>query len=89
MTPELLRLQTYDRVFQRLVSTHKEIPLGIYRTCQVSPAEKKEKVTLILEPPHVVEFLLARQFRATVPPVRQGAGAVVGALAKSRYCCTI
>ena len=32
MTPELLMLNTYDRLFQRLVSTHKEIPLGIYRT---------------------------------------------------------
>ncbi len=32
MTPDLLVLNTYDRLFQRLVSTHKEIPLGIYRT---------------------------------------------------------
>ena len=42
MTPELLRLQTYDRVFQRLVSTHKEIPLGIYRACTIT---KKDKVS--------------------------------------------
>lgn len=44
MTPELLRLETYDRVFQRLVSTHKEIPLGIYRTSQV-PKDQVERHT--------------------------------------------
>ena len=32
MTPVLLMLNTCDRLFQRLVSTHKEIPLGIYHT---------------------------------------------------------
>ena len=41
MTPELLSLQTYERVFQRLVSTHKDIPLGIYRTVEIT---KKFKV---------------------------------------------
>ena len=29
---EMLSLQTYDRVFQRLASTHRAVPLGIYRT---------------------------------------------------------
>ena len=42
MTPELLHLQTYDRVFQRLVSTHKEIPLGIYRTVRITKKSKNQ-----------------------------------------------
>lgn len=32
VTKELLKLQTYERLFQRLVSTQKLVPLGIYRT---------------------------------------------------------
>jgi len=32
LTPELLSLETYERVFQRLVSQHRYIPLAIYRT---------------------------------------------------------
>ena len=49
MTPELLRLQTYDKVFQRLVSTNKEIPLGIYRTSKLTSKSKdknKNKVCM-------------------------------------------
>ena len=47
MTPELLQLQTYDRVFQRLVSTHKEIPLGIYRTSLIKPKDKVSQHELL------------------------------------------
>ncbi len=32
LTRELLELGTYERVFQRLTSQHRYIPLGIYRT---------------------------------------------------------
>ena len=32
----MLSLQTYDRVFQRLASTHRAVPLGIYRTVPMS-----------------------------------------------------
>ncbi|XP_064392695.1 potassium channel subfamily T member 1-like [Halichondria panicea] len=32
LTPDLLCLETYERVFQRLVSQHRYIPLGIHRT---------------------------------------------------------
>ena len=32
VTEELLKLKTYERLFQRLVSTQKLVPLGIYRT---------------------------------------------------------
>ena len=49
MTPELLRLETYDRVFQRLVSTHKEIPLGIYRTTQAQ--DSKDQVEMYTHSP--------------------------------------
>lgn len=34
VTPDLLELDTYERVFQRLASQHRYIPLGIYRTIQ-------------------------------------------------------
>ena len=33
---DMLSLQTYDRVFQRLASTHRAVPLGIYRTVPIS-----------------------------------------------------
>ena len=33
---EMLSLQTYERVFQRLASTHRAVPLGIYRTVPIS-----------------------------------------------------
>lgn len=49
MTPELLRLETYDRVFQRLVSTHKEIPLAIYRTCPISKKRKDQNKNTVSE----------------------------------------
>ena len=37
----MLSLQTYDRVFQRLASTHRAVPLGIYRTVPMS-SEREE-----------------------------------------------
>ena len=41
---EMLSLQTYDRVFQRLASTHRAVPLGIYRTVPMSfEGEDKEE----------------------------------------------
>ena len=36
MTEELLKLQTYGRLFQRLASTKQLVPLGIYRTVPVA-----------------------------------------------------
>ena len=36
MTEELLKLQTYGRLFQRLASTKRLVPLGIYRTVPVT-----------------------------------------------------
>ena len=33
---EMLSLQTYERVYQRLASTHRAVPLGIYRTVPIS-----------------------------------------------------
>lgn len=35
MTDELMKLQTYGRLYQRLVSTHGQIPLGIYRSVPI------------------------------------------------------
>ena len=39
----MLSLQTYDRVFQRLASTHRAVPLGIYRTVPMSVGEEEEE----------------------------------------------
>ena len=33
---EMLSLQTYERVYQRLASTHRAVPLGIFRTVPIS-----------------------------------------------------
>ena len=40
---EMLSLQTYDRVFQRLASTHRAVPLGIYRTIPMSSKGEDEE----------------------------------------------
>ena len=40
---EMLNLQTYDRVFQRLASTHRAVPIGIYRTAPCLDLVGKEK----------------------------------------------
>ena len=39
----MLSLQTYDRVFQRLASTHRAVPLGIYRTVPMSSDDEVDK----------------------------------------------
>jgi hypothetical protein len=39
----MMNLQTYDRVFQRLASTHRAVPLGIYRTIPMGPEEEEEE----------------------------------------------
>ena len=44
MTEELLQLHTYDRLFQRLASTHQEVPLGIYRTVPVGTCPELTKI---------------------------------------------
>ena len=63
MNDELMKLQTYDRVFQRLVSMHKDIPIGIYRTIPVGecPDLHKEKTMSVLDSSQSdAEFLHAR-----------------------------
>jgi len=57
MTPELLMLNTYDRLFQRLVLTHKEIPLGIYRTSYLdTPVRFFSLIGLQYFSPHCTEM---------------------------------
>ena len=59
VTEELLKLRTYERLFQRLVSTQRLVPLGIYRTVPTTACpelhssktyhEEKERAARFLE----------------------------------------
>ena len=65
LTSDLLALETYDKVFQRLVSQHRYVPLGIYRTvpdgvCLCEEGEDSNAKTNLLDSSRVASFLNTR-----------------------------
>ena len=63
VTGELLKLQTYERLFQRLVATQGLVPIGIYRTIPTSSCPEIQKFyseTHYKDPENVSRFLKSR-----------------------------
>ncbi len=61
MTDELMKLQTYDRLFQRLASACGQIPLGIYRSVPIdSCAEIQHSERPQQNPDAAARFLQSR-----------------------------